>query len=168
MLHQCEKNKKFSDKDIRVYAQWLQWASEKRQCEKYDLCPVVNEWSNYDCFQIKYDCDGDWQLQCLELKGRYYKSTAFPDCIVEYTKIKKLQRYSATTNIPVFLIGIYYPDRKMCIWKIDPEKEYQIVDRLCEHTQDDWSKGKIIKQVVAFPMTEAKKYTIPQHISFDC
>ena len=160
-----EKVKKQAKKDVQVYYDWLMDKTKDDECYRYDVLSNVNDWAEYDCMQIKFDCDGDYRQQALELKGRPFESTRYPDCGINIEKVQSLQRFSNCTNIPVYLVALYYSDRKICIWQIDPDKEYQFENRMCEQTQSDWSKGKVEKKIVPFMISEAKKYAIPQHIS---
>lgn len=155
-----------ADRDTFCYSQFLKYHSAKDEFHNYQYLAVVDDFSVYDGMQIKTDTDGEIKQHFIELKGRYVDITAFSDCAIDAFKIRQLQRLSYCSNIPTYIIGIYYKDSKLAIWKIDDEKEYKTELMECWESQIDLSKnGKVTKEMVKLPLSEATICKIPQEIT---
>lgn len=151
----------YGNKDIITYYNWLKKKTENDEYYIYDVLANVNDYSRYDLMQMKTDVDGDYTLQFIELKGRYLDINQYPDSAVEYNKIYQLQKFSYMTNIPSYLVAIYYNNNKLCIWKIDPEKEYEFDEYLNTGSKCDPNRQeKEMKKMVHLPFSEAKIYNI--------
>ena len=125
------------NKDIQTYYNWITDKTKNDEYYRYDILANVNDYSVYDIMQFKFDCDGDYTQQYIELKGRYINFTDYPDSAIDKSKVISLQKLTNTTGIPSYFCAIYYNDHKLCLWKIDPDKEYQTTTMECQETQAD-------------------------------
>lgn len=155
-----------ANRDVFLYNAFLKYHSEKDEFHNYEFLASVDEYSIYDGMQIKTDLDGDINQQFIELKGRYCNISDFNDCAIDGYKIKQLQKLAYCSNIPTYIIAIYYPDSKLVIWRIDDEKEYETVILECQQSQIDTTKQDIIaKEMVKLPLEDGKIFKIPQYIT---
>lgn len=155
-----------ANRDIFLYNAFLKYHSQKDEFHNYEFLASVDNYSVYDGMQIKTDSDGCIKQQFVELKGRYCNITDFDDCAIDSYKIRQLQRIAYCSNIPTYLIGIYYPDSKLVIWKIDETKEYETVIMECQKSQIDTTKQEIVpKEMVKLQLEDGKIYKIPQYIT---
>lgn len=150
----------YGNKDIQTYYNWITEKTKDDELYHYEVLANVNDYSIYDIMQFKYDCDGDYSQQFIELKGRYINFTDYPDSAIDYSKVVNLQRLSYTTGIPSYFCAIYYNDNKLCLWQIDEEKDYQFTELICQESQADPNRnGKVKKKMVLFPISEAKTFS---------
>lgn len=147
------------NRDIKTYYNWITEKTKNNENYSYKIMAAVDDYSVFDLLQFKIDTDGDFTQQYIELKGRYINFTDFPDMAIDRSKVEKLQKLSYVTGIPSYICAIYYPDSKICIWKIDQEKKYQVTEMVCQESQADPSrKGKIKKQMILLPHSKAYIY----------
>lgn len=150
-----------ANNDIQTYYNWITNKTKNDEYYRYEVLANVNDFSRYDILQMKVDCDGDFTQQYIELKGRYINFTDYPDSAIDKSKIVSLQKLTNTTGIPSYFCAIYYNDKKLCLWRIDPDKDYQTTKIHCQETQADPTRtAKKNKDMVLFPLSEAKIYTI--------
>lgn len=156
-----------NNQDIYTYTEFLKYHSAKDEFHKYQFLASTDDYSIYDGMQLKFDMDGEVKQSFIELKGRFVDIDKYNDCAVDTSKIKELQRLSYLSNIPTYIVAIYYNDSKLAIWKIDPDKEYQSEVMRCFYSQIDLNKnGYVNKDMVKLPMEEATICKIPKEITY--
>lgn len=151
------------NKDIKVYYYWIKDKTKNDENYTYDILANTDDFSPYDILQMRFDTDGEFTQQFIEIKGRNINYTDKEDSILEDYKVKKLQKITRCTGIPTYYCAIYFLDNKLLLWKINPEKEYEI-DRMEMNKSYCGDNRKVMKDVVHFPYKEANKYNIPQYI----
>lgn len=155
-------------RDTYLYREFLNHHNSKDEFHTYNFLASVDEFSIYDGMQLKFDIDGEVKQNFIELKGRYVYISEYKDCAVDLKKIQQLQKLSFNSNIPTYLIGIYYLDSKLCIWKIDEERKYQTKWMWVEESQIDPEKRnkKVWKEMALLPFDEGTICKIPQQITY--
>ena len=147
-----------ANKDIVNYYNWI--VTKNNENQYYQVCAAVDPYSTYDLTQFKYSCDGRIDYSYIELKGRYVEIDAFDDCSIESYKVRNLQRLGNSTGHSVYLVALYYKNSKIAIWEIDPTHTYNVDTLYCNHHTATDKKEKKIKEMVKFPLGEAKIFNM--------
>lgn len=150
-----------ANKGIEIYSNWLNKVARKKDDEHtYELFSAVDKYSVYDLLQVKRNND-DYSVddvQYVELKVREISINQYDDCSIDNEKILKLQRLAQATGHKVFVVAIYENDRKIAIWELDAENEYQTRETTANwHTAENW--GKIKKVMAMFKLSDAHIYS---------
>ena len=160
-INKVDKYAEYGNRGIEIYSNWLKRVSQKKDEEhSYELFSAVDKFSVYDLLQVKRNND-DFSVddvQYIELKLREVRITDYDDCSIDNEKILKLQRLSQISGHKVFIVAIYEKDRKIAIWEIDADKEYDVRETTAKwHTAEDW--GKKVKQMARLYLKDAHIYS---------
>ena len=153
-----EYDKRFTalaDKDLRNYWGFLSDINKRSDDSKFVLFSNVDPFSPVDCIQRKYDVDGDFTEANIELKGRNVDISAYPDCVVDLSKIKSLMHLADQTNNASYVVALYYQSGKLAIWKIEPDGEYQVTEKTTLKYSAAPEQGRQAKAVVSLPLSDA-------------
>lgn len=148
-----------ADKDLRNYWSFLSSINAKSDDCRYQLFSNCDCFSSVDCIQRKYDADGDYSECNVELKGRNVNIEQYDDCVVDLAKIQTLCRLADQSGNPSYLVALYYNSAKLAIWRIDPENEYQVIEKVTAKYGAAPEQGKQSKQVVSLPLRDASIHT---------
>ena len=160
-INKVDKYAEWGNKGIEIYSNWLKQVAQKKDEEHtFELFSAVDKFSVYDLLQVKRNND-DYSVddvQYIELKLREVRITDYDDCSIDNEKVLKLQRLSQATGHKVFIVAIYEKDRKIAIWEIDADKEYDVRETTAKwHTAENW--GKKVKQMARLYLKDAHIYS---------
>ena len=160
-INKVDKYAEWGNKGIEIYSNWLKQVAQKKDEEHtLELFSAVDKFSVYDLLQVKRNND-DYSVddvQYIELKLREVRITDYDDCSIDNEKVLKLQRLSQATGHKVFIVAIYEKDRKIAIWEIDADKEYDVRETTAKwHTAENW--GKKVKQMARLYLKDAHIYS---------
>jgi len=144
-----------ADKDLRNYWGFLSSINKKSEDCKFVLFSNCDCFSSVDCIQRKYDADGDFTECNVELKGRNVDISAYPDCVVDLSKIQSLIHLADQTNNASYVVALYYQSAKLAIWRIDPDTEYKVENKTTLKYSAAPEQGQTVKQVVSLPLSDA-------------
>lgn len=151
-----ERHTVYARRDIRNYWSFLQSINQKSEDCRYQLFENCDPFANCDCIQRKYDTDGGYQESNVELKGRDIFIEAYEDCLIDLYKVNQLQKIAYQSGNRTFIVVMYYPSKKLAIWEIDPERQYDTLTKYCNIHTAAPEAGKSDKMMVSLPLTEAK------------
>lgn len=153
-----EYDKRFTalaDKDLRNYWGFLSDINKRSDDSRYQLFSNCDCFSSVDCIQRKYDESGDFTECNVELKGRNVGIEQYNDCVVDLAKIQTLCRLADQSGNPSYLVALYYNSGKLAIWRIDPDSEYQVTNKVTAKYGAAPEQGQTMKQVVSLPLSDA-------------
>lgn len=150
----------WGNEGIEIYNNWLRKKSKNNEDYHFELYSAVDIFSPFDLMQIKRNTENFSieDIQYIEIKIRNIGINDYSDCQVDNEKIIKLQRLSLMTGSKCFLAAIYKVDKKIAIWQIEADAEYQTRETTAIwHTAaPQW--GKKTKIMAVLPLKDAKIY----------
>ena len=149
-----------ANKGIEIYSNWLKRKEQQDDNYRYQLFAAVDKYSPFDLLQMKINVEDSTieEQQYIELKVREININEYEDCSIETYKMQKLQTIAKLSEQRVFLVAIYEKDRKIAIWEIDADKEYDVRETTAKwHTAENW--GKKVKQMARLYLKDAHIYS---------
>lgn len=140
-------------KDAREFRRFL--VSHGRQ--GYKVFADVDDYAPYDAVMLSVE----GEVSYIELKERRVMITDYPDCAVDASKIRGLQRIKQETGRKVFLVALYPMSGQVAIWRISADEYYHTETRRA-NSRTVWQGGpraKMPKEMVKLPLATAKIYT---------
>lgn len=129
----------------------------------FNITKSLERFSPYDVIQVRHTTDDEGNqiinLEFIELKGRHIPYEQYSDCSVSLDKIQELQKVGRESGKDVWLVALYYLSDKVAMWKIDPNRNYEMdaVERRTYKYTAQKEEGKAIRKVV--PMLFCCGYT---------
>lgn len=154
------EHQKWGNVGNEIYYNWLLDKTKNNEGYHFELLATVDKFAAYDLMQIKRNVE-DYSIediQYIEIKIRNIDISDYEDCTVDIEKITKLQKLSLMTGSKCFLAAIYKVNKKIAIWQIEADAEYQTRETTAIwHTAaPQW--GKKTKIMAVLPLKDAKIY----------
>lgn len=154
------EHQEWGNEGIEIYNNWLRKKSKNNEDYHFELYSAVDIFSPFDLMQIKRNNE-DYSIediQYIEIKIRNIDISDYEDCQVDNEKIMKLQKLSLMTGSKCFLAAIYKVDKKIAIWHIEADAEYQTTEKNVPWHSVCPQWGKKTKIMAVLPLKDAKIY----------
>lgn len=136
----------------------------------FNVCPSMERFSPYDVVQVRMTTDDDGnpiqEMEFVELKGRDVRFNDFSDCEINDYKVYDLQKVARESGKDCWLCALYYLDDIIMLWKIDPNLNYEIVQKEALKYTVTPEDGTEKKGMIKFPydMGYRYKYVFPEEL----
>lgn len=138
-------------KDAREWQRFL-----KEQGKSHRVLVDADEFAVVDVLQIS----DEGKFSHVELKERTHPFGTYPDCLVDESKIRQLQRLHAETNELVMVAALYPLSNRIAIWRIKEDDEFEVRKVLANATSVQTGESvKVYKDMCVLPLKNASKHT---------